>query len=87
MSSENRCDLLQICVKLLTGKMYYLTMALEETVYDLKCKIEDTAGVSCDRTRLICRGRSMEDFKLLTDYGITPNQEVVVHVVLRMGRG
>lgn len=87
MSLENRCDLVQICIKLLTGKTFYVTMSLEETVYDLKCKIEDKEGFICDQTRLICWGRGMEDFKLLTDYGIKPNQEEVVHVVLRMGVG
>ncbi|THU96226.1 Polyubiqutin 3 [Dendrothele bispora CBS 962.96] len=76
---------IQIFVKTLTGKTITLSMEPDETVDNIKTKIEKKEGIPYRQQRLIYAGKQLEDEKLLQDYSIQRN--ATLHLVLRLSGG
>ncbi|CAF1073209.1 unnamed protein product [Adineta steineri] len=75
----------QIFIKTLTGKSLIITVMKEDTVEDLKIKIQDREGVPPDRQRIIYGGKQLQDDLTLFDYNIS--KDATLHLVLRLPGG
>jgi len=77
---------MQIFVKTLNGKTITLDVSPDDTIDDVKAKIEDKAGVPADAQRLICGGKELFGmFTTLSDYNI--QKESTFYLLLRLRGG
>ena len=73
---------MQIFVKTLTGRTFTFQVDPNETIYNLKKKIEEKTESAAENQRLIFNGKQLEDDRTISCCGIP--REATLHFVLRL---
>lgn len=76
---------MQIFIKTLTGRTVTIVVEEDDTILNVKMKLQEKDNIPVDEQRLIFGGHQLEDKKSLKDYKIERN--ATIHLVLRLPGG
>jgi len=80
-------QVIQIYIKTLTGKTFYLDVEPNESINSLKAKIQEKEDIPKDQQRLVYAGRILENGKNLQDYNIQKESAInLIFQKIRKGR-
>ena len=72
------------------NKNYLIQVKLEveknDTIENLKCKIQDKEGICPDEQILFFKGKALEDNKYIADYNIQ-NEDILILIIILRGGG
>jgi len=77
--------MIQVFVKSLTGKTVALHVDINDTVDDVKSRVEEEEGISSDQQRLIFQGKRLDDGRTLSEHSISDNS--ILHLLLYLRGG
>ena len=72
----------QYFVKFPTGKSIVIELEENETIYNVKEKIQDKEGLPPDQLRLVYKGKELEDYRTIKDYNIWNGS--TMYIILRL---
>ena len=76
---------MQIFVKTLTGKTITLETEASDTIDNVKSKIQDKEGITCENQRLLYQSHQIENEDFMADLGIS--KDCNIHFNLRLKGG